>query len=86
MTGHFDHPFQFNTWMGNRPRRNKNRSPDGWKLCLSKDDKCQLFNLSKDPYETTNLYDSDEHEDVIARLTERIRAWQKKNKDDVKVI
>jgi arylsulfatase A-like enzyme len=61
-------------------------SPDGWKLCLSKEDKCQLFNLKKDPYETTNLYDSDKHEDVIAKLTEKIRAWQKKVKDDVEVI
>ena len=61
-------------------------SPDGWKLCLSKEDKCQLFNLNKDPYETTNLYDSGKHQDVIARLTGKIRAWQKKVKDNVEVI
>ncbi|MHC4329673.1 MAG: sulfatase-like hydrolase/transferase, partial [Planctomycetota bacterium] len=61
-------------------------SPDGWKLCLSKEDKCQLFNLGKDPYETTNLYDSGEHEDVIAGLTEKIRAWQKETNDKMEVI
>jgi choline-sulfatase len=61
-------------------------SPDGWKLCLSKEDKCQLFDLSKDPYETTNLYDSGEHEDVIARLMEKIRAWQKETNDKMEVI
>ena len=61
-------------------------SPDRWKLCLSKEDKCQLFNLNEDPYETTNLYDSGKHEAVIARLTEKIRTWQKKTKDKVEVI
>jgi general secretion pathway protein E len=54
--------------------------------CLSKEDKCQLFNLKKDPYETKNLYDSGRHEDVIARLTQKNRAWLKKVKDDVEVI
>jgi len=47
-------------------------SPDGWKLALSTDDKCQLFNLTKDPGETTNLYDSGKHTDVIKRLTKKI--------------
>lgn len=61
-------------------------SPDGWKLCLSKEDKCQLFNLNKDPYETKNLYDSGKHRDVIAGLKEKIRVWQKKVKDEVEVI
>jgi hypothetical protein len=45
-----------------------------------------LFNLGKDPYETTNLYDSGEHEDVIAGLTEKIRAWQKETNDKMEVI
>lgn len=61
-------------------------SPDRWKLCLSKENKRQLFNLKKDPGETTNLYDSGKHEAVIARLTEKIRAWQKKTDDKVEVI
>jgi len=58
-------------------------SPDGWKLALSTDDKCQLFNLTSDPGETTNLYDSGKHADVIRRLTKKIHDWQKKNKDTV---
>ena len=53
---------------------------------LSKEDKCQLFKLSDDPYETTNLYDSGKHKAVIARLTEKIRTWQKETKDKVEVI
>lgn len=60
-------------------------SPDGWKLCLSDLDKCQLFNLRSDPYETTNLFDSGEHQDVIAGLTKRIHAWQESVNDQVRV-
>jgi arylsulfatase A-like enzyme len=71
---------------GSKPRVRTVVSPDGWKLCLSKEDKCQLFNLRDDPYETTNLYDSGKHETVIARLTEKIRAWQNETKDKVEVI
>ncbi len=51
-------------------------SPDGGKLCLSDLDRCQLFNLRQDPHETTNLFDSGQHDNVIARLTKRIHAWQ----------
>jgi arylsulfatase A-like enzyme len=51
-------------------------SPDGWKLCLSDVDKCQLFNLKEDPGETTNLFDSGRHKDVINRLTKKIHQWQ----------
>ena len=53
---------------------------------IGKEDKCQLFNLSDDPYETTNLYDSGKHEVVIARLAEKIRSWQKRTNDKVEVI
>jgi arylsulfatase A-like enzyme len=60
-------------------------SPDGWKLCLSDTDKSQLFNLREDPGETRNLFDFGRHEDVIARLTERIRRWQQKTEDDVRL-
>jgi len=58
-------------------------SPDGWKLCLSDADKSQLFNLREDPGETKNLFDSGQHQAIIARLTERIRQWQKKVRDPV---
>ena len=60
-------------------------SPDGWKLCLSDVDKSQLFNLSEDPGETTNLFDSGQHKDVIGRLTRRIHAWQETVRDEVEV-
>ena len=60
-------------------------SPDGWKLCLSDRDKCQLFNLRKDPHERANLFDSGRHEDVIARLTGEIHAWQESVGDEVEV-
>jgi arylsulfatase A-like enzyme len=60
-------------------------SPDGWKLCLSDADKSQLFNLQKDPGETTNLFDSGLNRDVIARLTRRIHQWQESVQDGVKV-
>ena len=60
-------------------------SPDGWKLCLSDRDKSQLFHLARDPGETTNLFDSGKHQDVIARLTETIRRWQERVKDKAKV-
>ncbi len=61
-------------------------SRDGWKLCLSDKDKNQLFNLNKDPYETTNLYDSGNYGDIISRLTKEIALWQEKAKDDAAVI
>jgi len=60
-------------------------SPDGWKLCLSDADKCQLFNLKKDTGETTNLFDSGLHREVILRLTRKIHEWQESVKDKVEV-
>ena len=60
-------------------------SPDGWKLCLNDVDKCQLFNLKEDPGETTNLFDSGRHGDVISRLRGKIYEWQKETKDKAKV-
>jgi arylsulfatase A-like enzyme len=60
-------------------------SPDGWKLCLSESDKCQLFDLNKDPGETVNLFDSSRHEDIIRKLTVMIHKWQEMVSDRVKV-
>ncbi len=60
-------------------------TPDGWKLCLSDVDKSQLFNLSEDPGETTNLFDSGRHKDVISRLTKKIHAWQETVRDKTEV-
>ncbi|MHC4425798.1 MAG: sulfatase-like hydrolase/transferase [Planctomycetota bacterium] len=60
-------------------------SPDGWKLCLSDTDKCQLFNLRKDPGETINLFGSRQHRDVVLRLTRKIHEWQESVKDEAGV-
>lgn len=60
-------------------------SPDGWKLCLSDRDTCQLFDLGRDPGETSNLFDSGRHQDVIARLRKRIHQWQASVADNVAV-
>ncbi len=60
-------------------------SPDGWKLCLSDTDKCQLFNLKEDPEERTNLFYSGQHREVIERLTSAIREWQRSVGDEARV-
>ena len=60
-------------------------TPDGWKLSLSDTDKSQLFNLNKDPGETTNLYDSTAHKDIIRRLTGKIHRWQQSVNDTANV-
>ncbi len=58
---------------------------DGWKLCLCERDKSQLFDLNSDPYETHNLFGEEGHADRVRDLAQRIRAWQKTVKDEVKV-
>ena len=55
--------------------------PDGWKLCLTRGDKSQLFNLNEDPGEMENLYYSGNCSDIIRRLTDRIHRWQEKVRD-----
>jgi len=60
-------------------------SPDGWKLSLSDVDKSQLFNLNDDPGETTNLFDSPQHKNIINRLTKKIHQWQKSVHDKTTV-
>jgi len=59
---------------------------DGWKLCLSDKDKNQLFNLNKDPLETTNMFDSTAHQPVVSRLTKKIEQWQERVDDDAVVL
>jgi choline-sulfatase len=56
-------------------------SPDGWKLCLSDIDHCQLYNLRDDPHEQHNLYSSGSHRDVVARLTREIERWRDRTND-----
>ena len=56
-------------------------SPEGWKLNLSAADRCELYNLSTDPYEQVNLFDDPGQKDRIRDLTARIRQWQQRTGD-----
>jgi len=58
-------------------------TPDGWKLCWSDQDKCQLFDLNKDPLETTNLFYREGYEEVKSRLKHKIVTWQEQVKDKI---
>jgi arylsulfatase A-like enzyme len=60
-------------------------TPDGWKLCLSDADRHQLFDLSRDPFELTNLFYAGGHDDVIRRLADEIHRWQRGVNDVVEV-
>jgi arylsulfatase A-like enzyme len=60
-------------------------SPDGWKLSLRDTDKNTLYNLNDDPLETTNLYPDPAYREKIKFLEEKIREWQMRVKDVVKV-
>jgi arylsulfatase A-like enzyme len=60
-------------------------SPDGWKLCLSDSDRSQLFDLSNDPGETVNLFDSAANRDIVGRLTSAIYRWQESVGDTIEV-
>jgi arylsulfatase A-like enzyme len=56
---------------------------DGWKLCLSENDKNQLFNLNKDPLEKNNIFDVNENKEIIKNLSEKISQWQVKTGDSI---
>jgi arylsulfatase len=56
-------------------------TPEGWKLCLRDHDKNQLYDLKKDPGETTNLYFESGNREIIKGLADRIFNWQQKVDD-----
>ncbi|MHC4872462.1 MAG: sulfatase family protein [Planctomycetota bacterium] len=56
-------------------------SSDRWKMNLSCDDKCELFDLNNDPAELKNLYDEPEQQERIAELRARIIKWQERTQD-----
>lgn len=58
---------------------------EGWKLNWSDLDKSQLYDLNKDPYETTNLYYKKGQEYLIANLKKKILDWQEKTNDSLKI-
>jgi len=53
-------------------------------VCAIKD-KSELYNLRDDPDERRNLYYDNAHRDVIDDLSKRIRGWQAKVRDRVRV-
>jgi arylsulfatase A-like enzyme len=57
--------------------------PDGWKLVLHDTDLGQLYNLTNDPGETTNLFDQPEQKSKITDLTNEIRQWQDRIADPI---
>ena len=58
---------------------------DGWKLCLSDQDRSQLFNLSADPGETANLFDQAQYREKILMLKKKVSDWQQSVNDTVKL-
>jgi len=60
-------------------------TPEGWKLCLSDVEKCQLFNLNEDPGETTNLFASGRFKNIIRNLAKEIHSWQESVNDPIAV-
>ena len=57
-------------------------SAEGWKLNLSPEDRCELYDLNSDPYEQRNLFDDPGQKERIRDLADRIRCWQEHTKDD----
>ena len=62
-------------WLKTVPWRSVVTS-DRWKLTLCAADQGELFDLSTDPSETTNLFDRPEHRDRVRWMAARLRLWQ----------
>lgn len=58
-------------------------SGDRWKLNLSPDDKCELYDLNSDPLELTNLYDHPDHIGRVHDMSKRMREWQVRVGDEL---
>ena len=58
-------------------------TPDGWKLNQSRRGDHELYNLTNDPGELSNLYGREDSRPVIADLRERIVQWQQRTGDAV---
>lgn len=56
---------------------------DRWKLNLCPGDQCELYDLSSDPLELTNLFDRPDKRDLVRDLSARIRDWQYRTGDDM---
>jgi len=56
-------------------------TPDGWKFNCSPMGEHELYNLNDDPFETTNLARSEQHQNLIKQLAARIHTWQSRTRD-----
>lgn len=57
---------------------------EGWKLSYSPRGRHELYDLSSDPGETTNLYGKREQDaSLVADLQGRIGRWQERTEDPV---
>jgi arylsulfatase A-like enzyme len=75
-----------NTFPGKKHSTRTVVTREGWKLCLRDRDKNQLYNLNKDPGETTNLYYKDGNKEIITKLADKIFNWQDRVKDNLNLM
>ena len=54
---------------------------DGWKLNLSPEDQCELYDLNSDPCELKNRFGDVSQKERIRGLTDRVREWQVRTGD-----
>jgi arylsulfatase A-like enzyme len=60
-------------------------TPDGWKFNCSPMGEHELYYLNDDPMEIENLARAKGHEELMLDLLGRIRDWQRRTKDDVRL-
>ena len=58
-------------------------TPDRWKLTLHTREHHQLYDLNRDPGETTNLFGQSEHAERVRAMTESLHAKQDAVNDPV---
>jgi len=56
-------------------------TPDRWKLNLCAGDRCELYDLTADPHEMSNLYDDPAQIDRVRDMAARVRIWQHETGD-----
>lgn len=61
-------------------------APDGWKLSLSLRDRNQLFDLTNDSLETTNLFYDPKYKEKVRELALKIKEWQVQTGDTLTIL
>jgi arylsulfatase A-like enzyme len=61
-------------------------TPDRWKYSHSQIGMHELYDLNKDPYETTNLYHHPENHSRVNEMKKAIIRWQKQTSDIIQPI